>query len=680
MRELLSPFASFGRRATERCWLALGRRRRYDGATMTVTQRDARSVRIEHEGRAFSLAYRLRWEGRDRPPESITVEANRVTAFFLSASIRDTVAADAHGVVVHREWSLRGAGTVLLTMEVHLEPDGPVSHLLPGVALGAEVPPEGIAVHGARTAWPSAACIAIGGRGTVAFAVDEGTPASGIRVSPVSQDDVPPSEREEGPVPLSLALVLPGDDGSAGTAADGPATIESPGNLEIARTFRIVSAPSRRSWLTGASAVLAAVTGASGPAAAGRSVRAGQQRVHDAVRRAVEGCLATHLYEKGGVAGLRVEPGSPLLSASAGAGMAVLLRVLFPDDPGRTELALRLADFSLKGQHPTGCFYETYHTGHGAWQGVPGHPRRPVIGIASSSRIADRLLALADSLEEAELPSAKYRLAGTRFVEFFLDEQGRFQLPGALHLPGAREPFEPGLAGLELCFPLARVFARTGRDRYRKALDALAHSLAGLPWGTSWLPTSREGRDPDSAAALLCGRMVVTLARLATAAARRSRGASRGRPAARAAVGPVDVGDAASVLVPWVYANPRPPVGGVTPIGGIVDSFHRQRLAGAGAEAAFVLSGLANLAPEPRMRRTLEGFARLCLGFADALPLGTAYLAHVQPPAAAGGARSPGRRSRPQPAVGPVDARRLVAEAGFRLAVAAGTDRTPDLV
>jgi len=358
--------------------------------------------------------------------------------------------------------------------------------------------------------------------------------------------------------------------------------------------------------------------------------------------------------------------------------MAVLLRELFPDDPARTELALRLADTCLKGQHPTGLFYETYHAERGAWQGVPGHPERPVIGIAAASCIADRLLALADELGEAGLPNAKYRLAGTRFVDFFLDEQGRFQQPGALHLPGVREPLEPGLAGLQMCFPLARVFAHTGRDRYHKALDALAHSLAALPWGTSWLPSSRHGRDPDSSAALLCGRICLLLAQLAGAATTRAKGASRGRRTARVASGPVDIRDAASVLLPWVYANPRPPAGGGAPMGGIVDSFHRQRLVGAGAEAAFVLAGLASLAPDARARKTLEGFSRLCLDFSDALPLGTAYLAHVRPPAA-GGSRLADRRSRTPATVGPVDARRLVAEARYRLAIAAGAGRAPRL-
>jgi hypothetical protein len=656
--------------------------RRYDGAIMTITQRDARSVRVEHDGLVVSLAYRFWWEGRDRPPESIAVEGERVTAFFLSAAIRDTVTADAHGVLIRREWSVHNPGPVRLTVDVHLESAGQVSYLLPGVAFGSALPAGGVSAHGARTAWPSAACLHVGSRGTVGFALDEGPYTAGVAISPVGQDDVPPAEREEGPVPLSLALTLPGSTEAEGATVGTPGSIDSPGTLDTARTFRIVSAPARRAWLKGASAVLAAIGEGSGGTKGEPTARVTEKTVRETVRRAVEGCLGTHLFEKGGVAGLRIEPASPLLSASAGAGMAVLLRELFPSDPARTELALRLADFSLKGQHPSGLFYETYHTGRGEWQGVPGHPEQPVIGIDASARIADRLLALADALSEAGMPNAKYRLAGARFVEFFIDDQGRFQPPGALHLPGVRAPFEPGLAGFALCFPLARTLARTGRDRYRKALDTLAHSLAGLPWGTPWLPTSREGRDPDSAAALLCGRILVALGGPGSVSARRSGGSSRGRTGGRTGRGPIDVGDAASVVLPWVYANPRPPVGGIPATGGIIDSFHRQRLVGAGAEAAFVLSGLGALASEPWMRRTLEGFSRLCQGFADRLPLGTAYLAHVDPlPQAAGsGTRAHSRRSRPEPAAGPVDARRLVVEAGYRLAIAAGAGRKPNLI
>src|SRR4030042_6574396 len=123
-------------------------RRRYDDAIMTITQRDARSARVDHDGLVISLAYRFWWEGRDRPPESIAVEAERVTAFFLSASIRDTVTADAHGVVVRREWSVRSPGRVRLTVDVHLEPAGPISYLLPGVALGDAPPADGVSAPG----------------------------------------------------------------------------------------------------------------------------------------------------------------------------------------------------------------------------------------------------------------------------------------------------------------------------------------------------------------------------------------------------------------------------------------------------------------------------------------------------------------------------------------------------
>jgi hypothetical protein len=636
---------------------------------MTISQRDPRSVRVEHEGIGFSLAYRFWWEGRERPPESIAVDGGRVTAFFLSASIRDTVTVDAHGVLVRREWLVRSPGAVRLTVDVHLEPADPVSYLLPGVALSTGLPAGGVSVHGARTAWPSAVCLGIGGRGTVGFALDEGPYSTGVGVSPVGQDDVPPAEREEGPVPLSLALTVPATAGPADASDAG--SIESPGTLDVARTFRIVSAPARRAWLRGASAVLAAVGGGAshagkGPARKEPSARVKEKAVRGAVIQTMERCLETHLFEKGGVAGLRVEPSSPLLSASAGAGMAVLLRELFPSDPMRTELAMRLADFSLKGQHPSGLFYETYHTGRGEWRGVPGRPDRPVIGIAASARIADRLLAFADALSDAGLPHAKYRLAGARFVEFFLDEQGRFQVPGALHLPGVRTPFEAGLAGFELCFPLARTLAHTGRDRYRKALDTLAHALAGLPWGTPWLPASREGRDPDSAAALLCGRILIALTGLGSKSGRRSGSGSHGRPGAGAGRGPVDVGDAATVVLPWVYANPRPPVEGIDATGGIVDSFHRQRFVGAGAEAGFVLAGLAALASEPWMRRTLEGFSRLWREAGPGTPLTPRHGrgSDRRAPARGRGRLPAGPRSRRGPHAEPRVTRRFRGSAG----------------
>jgi hypothetical protein len=565
-------------------------------------------------------------------------------------------------------------------VDVRLEPDGPVACLLPGVALVNGLPAQGVGAHGARTAWPSAAGVTIGGRGTVGFALDEGPYPAGIAFAPVDQDDVPPAERDDGPAPLALALSIPGPEVSGPAVGGRPGTLESPGILDVARTFRVTGGPARRTWLRGASAVLAALAADPVPRPAARAVRT-------SVAAAVARCLETHRYEKGGVAGLAIEPGSPLLSASAGAGMAVLLRELFPRDPALAELALRLADFSLKGQHPSGLWYETFHAGRGEWQGVAGHPERPVIGIAAAARIADRLLAFADSLRDAGLPYRKYQLAGERFVEFFFDDHGRFQVPGALHVPGSREPLEHGLAGLEVCFPLARVMARTGHDRHRKAIDALAHVLASQPWGTPWLPSTREGREPDAAGALLCARALLAIAR-PSGAARRGATSARSRPRGRTAAGPVDAGDAASVVLPWVYANPRPPIAGIATLGGIVESFHHQRLVGAGAEAGWVLAGLVELATEPWMRRTFEGFSRLCLAFADRLPTGTSHVEHLAGvPVAAGeaGSRPRGRSRRgsaagghpgsPGPAVGPVDARRLVSEAGYRLALAAAPSR-----
>ncbi len=148
------------------------------------------------------------------------------------------------------------------------------------------------------------------------------------------------------------------------------------------------------------------------------------------------------------------------------------------------------------------------------------------------------------------------------------------------------------------------------------------------------------------------------------------------------------------MVLPWVYANPRTPIAGIATLGGIVESFRNQRLAGVGAEAGWVLAGLAEPAAEPWMRRTLEGFSRLCLAFADGLPTGTSYVEHLAGlPVAAeeegprprgrsrrGSAASGGHAGSAAPTVGPVDARRLVSEAGYRLALSVGPSRSRHLV
>ena len=126
------------------------------------------------------------------------------------------------------------------------------------------------------------------------------------------------------------------------------------------------------------------------------------------------------------------------------------------------ELALRLADFSLKGQLPSGFFYESYHLETGRWRGVRGPPPETLLSVGQSAQIAELLLILSEDLQRDGLPHEKYYLAGLRFADFFIDEKAKLCIPGGLHparerraVPAATE----GLGGMELFFPLARIHA-----------------------------------------------------------------------------------------------------------------------------------------------------------------------------------------------------------------------------
>jgi hypothetical protein len=361
------------------------------------------------------------------------------------------------------------------------------------------------------------------------------------------------------------------------------------------------------------------------------------------------------------VVGVREVPGSPWLASSAGLGLAVALRRLFTRDDRLLELALRLADFSLKGQAPSGFFYQSYHLEAGEWRGVRGEAARTLLSVGQSSRIAELLLFLAADLARDNLPHEKYFLAGLRFAEFFLDGKGRLGVPGSLYPPGSRTPASTPagtLGGLELFFPLARVYEWTGRDKYKKALDVLVKRFSAMPWGSFQPPCSRDGRGPDSTGALVAARLYVEMRALgykppvSTAAAAKARAAESARLFA-------------SLLVPWIRVHTDAPgaEAETASLGCLADSFARQRLLYAGNETALLLLKLARLVSDTGTSSLLKSLARLSCGSGRAVPVGIAFFQHTRWDEKGKPEEGRGRR-------GPVDSRRCAAEvlAGLRIA------------
>jgi hypothetical protein len=235
------------------------------------------------------------------------------------------------------------------------------------------------------------------------------------------------------------------------------------------------------------------------------------------------------------------------------------------------------------------------------------------------------------------------------------------------------------MAGLEIFFPVALVLARTGRDRYKKALDALVRRFSGLAWDAFQPPASREGRDSDAAGALLAGKLYVAMRALgykpveppvSGAAAARTKAAESARLFS-------------SLIVPWIRVHDEPRGGRRMPwqSGFLLDSFSRQRLLCAGHETALLLLQLEALPPDSAGKELLASLAHACLASVRGLPIGTSSVQHTRWESAGkveavrGRTGSSGRGHRSPAAgpsdksIGPVDCRRLATEvlAGLRL-------------
>ncbi len=636
---------------------------------MKVTQPDSRSITvIADSGVQVFVPYRFFWNGHERQAESIVlIAATRATApratparaaapraawdvraFFLFGEIRDRLSEDAAGITLRRTWLVKTPGSGHLSIEIEMLPESDLRWLFPGVHAGVGIPSSTISFLGEKTSVPSAVYLSAGGKGTFLFsrsAWSEGS-AAGIGIGRTEIEDEEPR--------LRVDLRFPGIEEPKGRIGPRPdqmvgseeETIESPGTIERSHELFMTFSPTEVISLQGTAAAVGRLM---------PKISAAPTPSIDTARlaQALEASLPGHLLEDGGVAGIREHPGSPWLSSFAGAGLAVAMRRLFPADERLRELALRLADFSLKGQVAAGFFYESYYVQTCQWQGVRGRTGSPLLSLGQSARIAEMLLILAKDLAEAGLPYEKYYLAGLRFVEFFLDDKARLSMPGSLHGPADRDPLPQtpeALGGLELFLPMAMVLDKTGKDRYRKALDALVRRFSSIPWDVFQPPSSRDGRSPDAAGALLAVRLFLAM---------RSHGYHPAEPtsssaAAARARAAESVRLFASLLVPWVRVHQPQDGAGALP-GCLVDSFSCQRVVFSGHETALLLMRLRALSAEPPVKALLRDLARLCLEAARGAPIGSSFLQHTRWDA--GGKPEEGRGKR-----GPIDGRRLASE------------------
>ena len=424
----------------------------YDGPAhgtphMKITQPDSRTVCVRtDDGVTFHLPYRLYWDGHDREPVSVALEttssggrtSSEVKAFFLFGMVSDRITTDARGITIARSWKVETPGAVRLMIDIDFETPAAPSLLFPGAHACQGFPETAVSFLGEKTSYPAAVIACLGQRAVLVFSGSsrlDGEQASiGIRRREV----------EDEPDLLRIEVRFPGVEEPLSRVGPKPGHVEetvepvihSTGSLERHHELYLAMADRHDIMSAAPAAVLEKIGTRSAPRPASSS-----QIGLEELRGAADALVSTHLVEQDGVTGFREVPGSPWLSSAAGACMAVSLRRLFPRDERMRELALRLVDFSLKGQLPSGMFYENYLLEPGRWRGIKGETARTVFSVAHSARIADCLLMLAEDCAGEGSPFQKYFLAGQRFVDFFIDEKARLALPESLWVPGEPLPF-----------------------------------------------------------------------------------------------------------------------------------------------------------------------------------------------------------------------------------------------
>lgn len=200
---------------------------------------------------------------------------------------------------------------------------------------------------------------------------------------------------------------------------------------------------------------------------------------------------------------------------------------------------------------------------------------------------------------------------------------------------------------------MARLYRKTGKDRYRKALALLVKRFSEVPWDAFQPPGSREERGPDAAGALLATSLFVEMRALGYKPAEPP---VTGAAAARARAAE-SVRLFSSLLLPWIRVHPRAgeELSEAGCSGCLVDSFTRQRIIFAGNESALLLLRLRALTTDSSLKSLLKGLARLCRQGARMAPLGTAWFQHTR-------WDLEGKPESARGKTGPVDSRRLASE------------------
>jgi hypothetical protein len=432
---------------------------------MRISQANIRTVKIEKNTISCRLHYSLLQDGEIRYPESITCRGDTIVAYFLTSTIRDYIADTAHGFCIERHWKIVPEGSIGLSFCLDFPMDSVVAFLLPGLGAGRPISEEGYLAPGQRTAFANALYLFSHPESVLIFSDPAGSmkESGSIELKRLHDDDET-FLRAEIRVP-AVPAIHPGRGKKTRKENTGTHFFQSSGEFEYSLRLNVVTAPQDHIFRRGVSAVLER-----NAARLHSSPRIPNANPSDFIGEQIHDCLKTFLIDRGPLCGLQETTGKKQLSSLAGCTLAVIQQHHGGGEKDTSELSLRLADFSLKGQHPRGLFYPEYRLNNQSWL-APGSPS--MISLEESAAIAVMLIRFATALQTKGIPAARYLHGATIMADALLGSKQNLEELGDLLYPDSLLPASSGkypFAAIELYLELYRA---TGKDLYRKSVVAL---------------------------------------------------------------------------------------------------------------------------------------------------------------------------------------------------------------
>lgn len=560
---------------------------------MRISQADFRTILIDRESISCRLRYNLYQEGEIRYPESISCRGDTIVAYFLTSTIRDFIAENEYGFFIERYWNIVPEGNFGLSFCLEFPAEPEMAYLFPGLKAGHPLPQCSYLAPGARSCYANGLFVFRNREGMLIFS------------------DPAPSMEETGSIELQC---LHDDDDRAFIRAElripavyeGPlkrrarkgnaALLRSDGQFEYSLRLNLATAARDRILRQGIAAVLERNSAGLQP-----FPRLPAARLKDFVEEQIASCLQTFLTDRGPLCGLLETKGSKKLSSLAGCTLALIQMQYRSEDRDAVELSLRLADFSLKGQHPRGLFYPFFWNDRQSW--LPA--TAPVsIPLNESAAIALMLLRFAGLLQTRGLPASAYLHAASHMADSLLhaaqdlDDLSNLLRPDSLFSAGDSAG-APGL--IELFLELHKV---TGRDVYRKAARRLGSRYLSQQQKTTALQGLGDDA-PDLDTGLLLAQAAVSL-----------------QDSGYAVKGIQQYFD---VLLPWIYLNRPDPGSAFNPMGALRHSWGDPTLRFRGFEFSHTLLKLsAGMKKSSRLTR-LDLLVSQLLAFSLQKPLGTPF-------------------------------------------------------